>query len=142
MKKNKLESEYEFDFDLIGIVCNKKEYKLAWHLNEVLGIELMKQKDIKIEFANNTSILISNFLYESEFVQIELLQNKLVSGGSVKNQFLLPELKQFDFFIKFKDETDELNSENVSASIRDITIIEYSMRLNFDTIKSKENLLY
>lgn len=142
MKKNRLESEYEFDFNLIGIVCNKKEYKLAWHLNKVLGIELEKQPDIKIEFANNTSILISNFLYESEFVQIELLQNKLISGGSLKNQLLLPELKQFDFFVKFKDETNELTFENVSRSIRDIPIMEYSMKLNFDNLKSKENLFY
>ncbi|MFK7952992.1 MAG: IPExxxVDY family protein [Ekhidna sp.] len=141
MKKNKLESSYDFDFYLIGIVCNKKEYKLAWHLNESLGISLEKQKDIRIEFANNTSILISNFLYESEFVQIELLQNKLVAGG-LKNQLLLPEAKQFDFFFKFKDDTDELTFENVSVIIRDIPIIEYTMKLNFDHLKSKENLLY
>lgn len=141
MKKNKLESEYEFDFDLIGIVCNKKEYKLAWHLNGSLGVELEKQKDIKIEFANNTSMLISNYFYESEFVQIELLKNRLVSGGAM-NQLLLPELKQFDFFVKFKDETGDMNSENVSVSIRDIPIIEYTMKLNFDKLKSKENLLY
>jgi hypothetical protein len=142
MKKNRLESEYEFDFELIGIVCNKKEYKLAWHLNEVLKINLKKQDDIKIQFANNSSILISNFLFESEFVQIELLQNKLLASGSLKNQLLMPELKQFDFFIKIKDETDSFTSENVSGSIRDIPIIEYSMHLNFDTLKSKENLLY
>ena len=142
MKKNKLESEYEFDFDLIGIVCNKKEYVLAWHLNEVLGIDLEKQLEIKIEFANKTSMLISNFLFETEFVQIELLQNKLVSSGNLKNQLLLPELKQFDFFIKLKDETGSFTSENVSVSIRDIAIIEYSMKLNFDSLKSKENLLY
>jgi hypothetical protein len=142
MKKNRLESEYEFDFELIGIVCNKKEYKLAWHLNEVLKINLKKQDDIKIQFANNSSILISNFLFESEFVQIELLQNKLLASGSLKNQLLMPELKQFDYFIKIKDETDSFTSENVSGSIRDISIIEYSMHLNFDTLKSKENLLY
>lgn len=142
MKKNRLESEYEFDFGLIGIVCNKKEYKLAWHLNEALSINLRKQEDVKIQFANNSSIIISNFLFESEFTQIELLQNRLISGGSMKNQLLLPELKQFDFFLKFKDETDVLTSENVSGSIRDIPIIEYSMHLKFDALKSKENLLY
>jgi hypothetical protein len=103
---------------------------------------LKKQDDIKIQFANNSSILISNFLFESEFVQIELLQNKLLASGSLKNQLLMPELKQFDFFIKIKDETDSFTSENVSGSIRDIPIIEYSMHLNFDTLKSKENLLY
>lgn len=142
MKKNKLESEYEFDFDLIGLVCNRKEFKLAWHLNEAMDINLKKQEDIRIEFSNNSSILISNFLYETEFARIELLQNRLIASGNLKNQLLLPELKQFDYFIKFRDETDEISSENVSVSIRDIPIIEYTMKLNFDSLKSKENLLY
>lgn len=142
MKKNKLESGYEVDFELIGLVCNKKEYKLAWHLNQSLNINLIKQEDIKIEFSNSTSILISNYKYETEFVTIELLQNKLISSGGMKNQLLLPELKQFDYLIKIKDATDELTPENVNVIIKEIPVIEYSLRLNFDSLKSKENLLY
>lgn len=142
MKKNKLDGGYAIDFELFGLVCNKKEYKLAWHLNQALEISLIKQDDVRIEYADKTSILISNFLYETEFVFFELLQNKLVGGGNIKNQMLMPELKQFDYLIKFKDQTGELTSENVTAIIKEIPIIEYAMRLNFDTLKSKENLLY
>ena len=142
MKKNKLDGGYSIDFELIGLVCNKKEYKLAWHLNQSLDISLVKQEDIKIEYADNTSILISNYLFETEYVLFELLQNKLVGSGNIKSQLLMPELKQFDYLLKFKDQTDELTSENVSVRIKEISIIEYAMRLNFDTLKSKENLLY
>ncbi|MEQ8903944.1 IPExxxVDY family protein [Ekhidna sp.] len=142
MKKNKLDGGYSIDFELFGLVCNKKEYKLAWHLNQSLDISLIKQEDIRIEYADNTSILISNYLYETEYVLFELLQNKLVGSGSIKSQLLMPELKQFDYLLKFKDQTHELTSENVSVRIKEIPIIEYAMRLNFDTLKSKENLLY
>ncbi|WP_370089602.1 IPExxxVDY family protein [Ekhidna sp.] len=142
MKKNKLDSGYAIDFELFGLVCNKKEYKLAWYLNQALEISLIKQDDVRIEYADKTSILISNFLYETEYVFFELLQNRLVGGGNIKNQLLMPELKQFDYLIKFKDQTGELTSENVNAIIKEIPIIEYAMRLNFDTLKSKENLLY
>ena len=58
MKKNKLESEFEVDFLLLGLVCNKKEYKLAWYLNELLKINMVKQEDVRIEFSDNTFILI------------------------------------------------------------------------------------
>lgn len=142
MKKNKLDGGYAIDFELFGLVCNKKEYKLAWYLNQALGITLVKQDDIKIEYADNTSILISNYAYETNFVSIELLQNKLISSGNTKNKLLMPELKQFDFLLKFKDQTDEMTSENVNAIIKGISIIEYTMRLKFDSLKSKENLLY
>ncbi|MEP1031977.1 IPExxxVDY family protein [Ekhidna sp.] len=142
MKKNKLDGGYAIDFELFGLVCNKKEYKLAWYLNQALNITLVKQDDIKIEYADNTSIWISNYVYETDFVSIELLQNKLVGSGNIKTKLLMPELKQFDFLLKLKDQTDELSSENVSAIIKDISIIEYTMRLKFDSLKSKENLLY
>lgn len=142
MKKNKLDGGYAVDFDLFGLVCNKKEYKLAWYLNQALEISLLKQNDIKIEYANNTSILISNYVYETDFLFIELLQNKLVGSGSIKTKLLMPELKQFDYLLKVRDQTDELSSENVSAIIKDIPVIEYAMRLKFDSLKSKENLLY
>lgn len=142
MKKNKLESGYEADFELMGLVCNKKEYKLAWHLNQALNINLVKQEDIRIEFNDQSSILISNYRYQTEFLTLELLQNRLISKGNLKNQLLIPELKQFDYLLKFKDITDELTSENVNVIIKEIPIIEYTLRLNFDTLKSKENLLY
>lgn len=142
MKKNKLDGGYAIDFELFGLVCNKKEYKLAWYLNQALDITLVKQADIKIEYADSTSILISNYTYETDFIAIELLQNKLVGSGNIKTKLLMPELKQFDFLLKFKDQTDELTSENVSAIIKDVSIVEYAMRLKFDSLKSKENLLY
>ncbi|WP_424963759.1 IPExxxVDY family protein [Ekhidna sp.] len=142
MKKNKLDGGYAIDFELFGLVCNKKEYKLAWHLNEVMGISLTKQDDIKIEYADNTSILISNYLYETDYLVMELLQNKLIGSGNLSKQLLMPELKQFDYLLKFKDDTEELTSENVNAIIKEIPIVEYAMRLNFETLKSKENLLY
>ncbi len=142
MKKNKLELIYEFDFELAGIVCNKKEYKLAWHVNSVLETSLAKQQDIKIEFSNQPAMVISNFRYETEFIEMELLQNKLISGGGNKPQFLLPELKQFDFLLKLKDATGELSISDVCTKIREIPLIEYVAKLNFDELKSKENLLY
>ncbi|MBC6401266.1 MAG: IPExxxVDY family protein [Ekhidna sp.] len=142
MKKNKLDSKYEVDFELLGLVCNKKEYKLAWHLNESLRISLIKQKDIRIDFSDNTSILISNFLYKADHQQIELLQNRLLFNTHPKYKFLLPELNQFDYLLKIGDEVEELNSENVSVIIKEIPIVEYVMRFNFDNLKSKDNLLY
>ena len=142
MKRNKLDGSYSIDFELFGLVCNKKEYRLAWYINEKMNISLKKKDDVRIEYTDNTAILISNFKYETEFLMIELLKNKLVAGGKLKNQYLIPELKQFDYLVKFKDLTDELTTENVNVIFKQIPIIEYSMRLNFDSLKSKENLLY
>ena len=142
MKKNRLEGGYDIDFELFGLVCNKKEYRLAWYLNDAMGISLVKQEDIRIEYSNNSKIVISNFKYETDFLFFELLQNKLVVSGGARNQLLMPELKQFDYLLKFKDQTDEITSGNINEIIKQIPIVEYAMRLNFENLKSKENLLY
>ena len=142
MKKSKLDTSFEVDFDLFGLVCPAKEYKLAWHLNQSLEFSLSKKEDIKIEFSNQTSILISCCSYETENQLIELLQNKLLSSGGTNTKYLLPELNQFDYLLKIRDHSNELTSENVTDNIKRIPIVEYVMRLNFDGLKSKENLLY
>ncbi len=142
MKKNKLTSDFDLDFELLGLVCNKKEYKLAWHINQVLGFNLVKQDDVKIEFSDLSSILISNCKYQTEHMSFELLQNKLMASANPKFKYLIPELSQFDYLIKLKDMSGELTSENVTVILKEIPIVEYVMRLTFDHLKSKENLLY
>lgn len=142
MKKNKLDNTYTFDFDLIGIVCNQKEYKLAWHLNQALQIDLAKQEDAKIAFSDHTSILISSLIHKGPHHSVSLVQNKLSASASHKYKYLIPECSQFDYLLKIQDETKELTAENVAVRIKRIPIVEYSLRLNFDQLKSKENLLY
>jgi len=142
MKKNKLSNSFEIDFDLFGLVSNIKEYKLAWLINEALELELSKQEDIKIEFANNTAILISYFLHENEHIKVELLQNKLISSSSSRDKYLLPELSRFDYLLKVRDHTGETDLVNVLERIRNLSLVEYVVSLNFDDLKSKENLLY
>ncbi len=140
MKKNKLDLPYLFNFELAGIVSNIKEYKLAWHLNDRLGLNLAKQPDIKIEFSNRSSVLISNFRHETDFIRLNLLQNKLVAGNS--QQYLMPEVRQFDYFLKLSDDTEETKIENICEIIKEIPLVEYVSKLNFGDLKSKENLLY
>ena len=142
MKKSKLEGSIEIDFDLYGLVSNAKEYKLAWNLNNALDLGLSKQDDIQIEFSDKSTILISCYLHQTDNVKVELLQNKLISKGAKRNQYLMPELSQFDFLLKCRDLTGEMTSENVIGLIRNLSVAEYIVKLNFDDLKSKENLLY
>ncbi len=142
MRKSKLVTDFNIDFELFGLVCNKKEYKLAWYLNQGFGFNLVKQDNIKIEFSDHTSILISNCKFQTEHMSFELLQNKLPASANPKYKLLIPELSQFDYLIKFKDSSGEITSENVTVIIKEIPIVEYVMRLTFDSLKSKENLLY
>ena len=141
-QKPRLDNIYEYDFDLLGLVCSAKDYTLAWHFNERSFLHFVRGEEIQIEFKDNTKILISNFLFESEFVRVFLLGNKLISSNSKVNRFLIPELKRFDFFVRFQSEIDEPNVETILDIAREIPPIQYAMKLDLNNIKSKENLLF
>lgn len=141
MKKKKLVTSISYDFYLLGIVCRAKEYKLAWHLNESDFFDLEKRGDIVIKFKDKSSLVISNFVCESDFHQHTLLKNKLVKGNG-KNQLLLTELPQFDFFLKLHSQVIDFDLDSVISAIKEISVIEYLLKLDIEKIKQKENLLY
>ena len=142
MKKNRLASDYPFDFELIGIVSSVKEYKLAWHLNQLPEFHLIKAEDVKIEFSDNKLIRVSNLKDENEFRQAFLLKNKLVTSNSSINQYLLPELQQFDYLFKLSSQTHDNWAKEVNNMLKSIEIIDYSLVVDIEKIKMKDNLLF
>lgn len=140
MKKNRLATEYPIDFELIGIVSSSKEYKLAWHLNQLNVFHLIKADDIKIEFADNRHIRISNLAEETDYSQVYLLKNKLVSPNS--NQYLLPELQQFDYLIKLSSQAMENWADRLLLELKEIPVIDYALKIDIGKIKMKDNLLF
>lgn len=142
MKRNKLITELEFDFDLFGIVSQVKEYTLAWHLNQVRHFELLKGSDLEIELSDSSVLLISNYQYETDFIKVHLLRNKLVSKGTQTNHWLLPELRQFDYLLKVENRLEEPTTADIINSVKKLEVIDYLLKLDINKIKFKENLLY
>jgi hypothetical protein len=141
MKKKKLVTSISYDFDLLGIVCRSQEHTLAWHLNETGFFDLEKRGDIVIKFKDKSSLVISNFICESDFHSHTLLKNKLTKANG-RNQLLLQELSQFDFFLKLHSQVTDFNLDHVISAVKEIAIIEYILKLDVQKIKQKENLLY
>ena len=56
INKNKNFSENPVNYELIGIVSTSKEYKIAWHLNKLLNIKLIKMKDEVINLINGSKL--------------------------------------------------------------------------------------
>lgn len=142
MGKNRLASTEYFDFSLIGIVSTVKEYKLVWNINEVTGLDLAKKPDISIEFSGNSRILISNFQFRSEHTEVTLLKNRLVAKPNSTFQHLLEEVKQFDYLLKFKDETEQTDMKDVLSLLKSASVIDYAAILEPALIKSRDNLIF
>jgi hypothetical protein len=138
MKTSKLKVDPDYDFDVLAIISSVKDYKLAWAINKSLNINLCKTPDISVDFVREGELLISNFIFETEYSSFMLLKNK--SKGS--KPFLLPELKEYDYIIKISGEQTILNAEKIMNNMKSLSVIEYIKQIDVNNLKSKENLIF
>ena len=140
MKKAKLYIEPTFDFELLGLVSPVKDYKMAWLINKTLGLNLVRSEDILIEFLSAPNLEISQYFLALPHGFIQLLKNKSLNS-SQQLAYLVPELRNMDYFLLMQDETGQLKPGEFANHLAQNPFIQSAVRLDVSKIKSKENLL-
>ena len=125
----------EEDYSLIGIVSTCKEYKLAWILNNILEISLIKEKDEKIDLINNETIYLSHFLHRRKKAYLRLISNKTTYSH------LINSLSNFDYLIQFSPNLFEFNSFDIINKLKSNNLIQFANFVDTKLIKEKY-LLY
>ena len=139
MKKSKLVIDYEFDFGLWGITTAARGYKLAWEINQLLGIRLVKQPDLVVGFKNNEEKCFSFYAYETALNRLKLFKNR-PSDQDAGKYFLIPEFPHFDFIILAAME--EQHTHELVHQIRSIPAVELVAPIPLDGLKSKSNFIF
>ena len=112
-KKYTLTIDYEIDFDLIGICSHHNDYRLAWNINEKIGLNLAKCDEDYV-LTNKKGEAVSNhsmYSFEDEENRLTyyLIKNKH------QGKFLIPEKPSIDYFFFLHDniaiELDELMND-------------------------------
>jgi hypothetical protein len=140
MKKAKLQIEPTFDFELLGIVSPIREYRMAWLVNKELDLNLVKADDLELEFLNAEKLEIAQYFLSLPHGFIQLLKNKAINSTQ-QLAYLLPELKNLDYFLLIQDETEELDLVNFMKKLAQNPLVQSIVRIDISKLKSKENLL-
>lgn len=140
MKKNKLVIDYDYDFDLAGIISPSKGYKLAWEINRKLGINLVRQADLPVGFKKQEEKLFSYYAFETRINRLKLFKNKPVDYETGK-YFLVPEFPHFDFIILTASMDADYNSMLIK-SLKEISSIELLANIPMESLKSKVNFIF
>jgi len=140
MKKSKLVIDYEFDFELVGLISAAKGYKLAWELNQALGIQLVKQPDLVVGFKNNEEKSFSFYDYQTQFNRLKMFKNKPSDADGGK-YFLIPEFPHYDFII-LADMEEQYTHQQLLHSIKAITSIQLAAFIPLEGLKSKSNFIF
>ncbi len=137
MSKKVLLSDFEYDFQLIGISSHAKDYRLSWEINKRFGINLIKEEEVIFSSKKGGDREFSMYFYQDDIEErdVRLIGNK--SGGSC----LVPEKKAADFFLMLYD-YNSLEISEMMREIRKINVVLTAFEMDVNTLKSKENLLF
>ena len=143
------------DYELIAVHSSLDDYKLAYSLNKVLGIQLSKNLAyVEIAIPEGKSAF-SNYIFDDEKNDVvwTLIENKTTIINSNKQTtslfeqvditvFLLPEFKKADYLIKIENIDYGFDSESIVDKIQEIKNVTTAYAIDITNLKSKNNLIF
>lgn len=134
----KLSNDDDYDFILIGIVCQHRDYRLCHELNRALSIELLKAEDYTV--FNNKRMEDHAFSFY-EYVNEEGDQYNLISNRCAKG-FLIPEQKTLDYLFLIRPDKTRFDESELITTLKNIKVILGVYRQDVLKLKSKDNLIF
>lgn len=139
MSENRITSEPDRNFKLVGIACAERDYRLCYLLTEALGWEITRLPNHEIELRERQSKLsVSTFKCFQSLTGscFYLFANK--TGG----ELLLPEAGNFDYLLKtegaFKGVKDLLKKIKLIETVLTASEIPVKALKNWDRIAYEE----
>ena len=140
MKKKRLDIDYSYDFDLLGIISPLKGYKLAWQINNSLEVKLIKERDLSITFKNGQEAHFAYFSFHNEVSELKLFRNKPVESEQIKS-VLIPEFPHYDFILLSQSD-DPGKSNRLQEVLRHIPSVELVAFIPLGALKSKDYFIF
>tara|TARA_X000000950_G_scaffold44177_1_gene49955 strand:+ start:34435 stop:34860 length:426 start_codon:yes stop_codon:yes gene_type:complete len=122
------------NYNVIGIVSTFKEYKVAWHLNQLFDIDLIKKKDEEVRLVNSSVIKISFLEFKIGKRHIKLISNKLKKSSKSN---LISSLSNFDFFIIFSKNFFEFKDYDIIDRLKTNNTFQFANFVDINKLKDK-----
>jgi hypothetical protein len=155
-----LDDDASEDFSLIAIHCSEEAYKIAYLLNQHIMLKLQRRRR-DIDFSKEgleVTFPLFDFEDEHQYITYHLVGNKcktvaartVASGGlfgevmaeEVKTEYLLPEFKKVDFFLKVTSEYDTTPIRKLLMQLNEIDQVISAFVVEVSEVKSRENLIF
>lgn len=130
-----IEIDHDFDFDVFGITCQEKDYRLVWAVNLAFGWQLAREEDHLVQQKSGDTFH-SRYAYrdEVEGLMCTLLANKTQGG------LILPELQGIDYLLLIEGGIGG-ERPDVEKPLRGISFVLAVIKLNKEKLRSRNNLI-
>ncbi|HEY6161252.1 MAG TPA: IPExxxVDY family protein [Bacteroidia bacterium] len=139
MTRHKLDIEYDYDFHLIGISSHDKDYRFCWAINNKLGYDFQRGKNIVLKERKKTeadSFSVYEYQDEEMFTDFFIIVNR--SGTAL----LVPEHRQADYLLLVRGNMSEDEKKDLIKNIKEIPNILTAFDIDPESLKSKQNLIF
>ena len=138
MAEKKITNDLDTDYKLVGIASALKEYKVCYHLNQLLGCDFRKLTALVFEPKDRTR--------KSEFSVFKAEDSEsntfVVFTNKNMGEYLLPEISNFDYIVQVRGKFTDENMSALMDGIRQFPEVVMCSEVPLKKIKSKERLSY
>jgi hypothetical protein len=140
MAKKILEFDIEdhLDFEVIGIVCAYKDYRLCFEINQALNVEFKKTDDLELRLERKHS---TGWFSLYQYISADEEEFYLIANKG-NHTWFVPEQKHIDFFLVIRNRSPFTDTEAICRKLRDITLINSVIPMEVASLKSADNFLY
>lgn len=138
MKKVFLDIGFDYDFMLLGIVSLEKAHRLVWFINRELSYQFAHDGELVLYEEEIPVAAYTKYAFTDEINHLDffLIENKDESS------YLIPELRQVDFFMMIKGALDFLDVKTLITNMKPIEPIQLITEIDHQKLKSKQNLIF
>jgi hypothetical protein len=137
----KLDIDYQINFELIGIISSEREHKMAWLLNQALGITLSKQQDLSFSHLKGNAEIV-NYCFSTPNASLRLLKNKAYLSEMGSLFYLIPELRQYDYFLRIENAKEIASTTLLCYLIKNLAQVQFVIEISPSELKSKHNFYF
>ena len=125
---------------ILGIVSSLKNYQFCWKLNHSLGMSFKLNNEIEVTLMRKgRTYHFSIYEYKED---ASFLCHYIYINYN-EGEYLLPELKNFDFIWLMKNDTvSDAYFNDIKNWIKDIKEVQLVTEITLDKIKNKGSLLF
>lgn len=116
-KVDKLELDFDDEFNLFGISTGLADYRLAWEINSKLELKLLKSEEVIELFDKKTKVEQSYNVFH--FNDVDVLNTYYLIKNKQQNTFLIQEKTNIDYFFLIRD-AGLFDVENTLSTLREI----------------------
>jgi len=135
----KLSSDINYfeDCQLLGLVSQLKDYRLAFFVNNQMDFEFRKYGNLEFDDGSGNKKSASWYYYYNE----QLSAKMYLIANSTNEGKLIPSKKEIDYFLLFKEFQSTEYADSVLPKLRSVNNVLAVFKLDLNSIKEADILL-